>query len=602
MEQKRLIVAARHQKRALQLLPKTSDKLSLAQGFSSTVALLHALQDYDRAERLMNRIAGFVQQHGRDREHADFSFQRAKVDFAQGRRESALAELQQARTIVEEALPKVRRRDQRRLFFALQKSIFELNVEVLMADDKAAKALQLVESYKARTLEEVLNQIRGQQDGSAELIAQRATLHKQILDSAVTWYGNGGQQDNNLISDIRTLSSALEKINTRLDQTWESGREPKTTNALPAVPSLNSDDELMAYYFIGEHRGWLWLVSNAGLSAHELPGADQIAPLAEQVKAHISTHPRARQNVTAWQQRKALVDLGSILLSPIADSLASGGFRNLTIVPDGPLNGLPFAPLRPGDSSSPLIEYVALSYAHSNESQKALNLRSSVVQQSENPQILVVSDPIDNQGESEFSRIPHTQSEAEAIRQQFSNAAQVLGGETADKETVLEALTSEYSILHFATHGLLNSEEPSLSGLMFSKTSRRPNFWLAPEISAADIQAGLVVLSACESAVGKGVSGEGMLSLSRAFLEGGASHVIGTLWKVEDAATAQLVSQFYSNLVDDSLAISIALQKAQLTTYQNRDNDWRDPYFWAGFQLQGGWNTLAYATSRKNTD
>jgi len=85
-----------------------------------------------------------------------------------------------------------------------------------------------------------------------------------------------------------------------------------------------------------------------------------------------------------------------------------------------------------------------------------------------------------------------------------------------------------------------------------------------------------------------------MFSLSRAFIEGGASHVIGSLWKVEDASTADLMSHFYSSLLDDSLVVSVALQRAQIATYSNKNNDWRDPYYWAGFQLQGGWNTLSY--------
>jgi CHAT domain-containing protein len=133
---------------------------------------------------------------------------------------------------------------------------------------------------------------------------------------------------------------------------------------------------------------------------------------------------------------------------------------------------------------------------------------------------------------------------------------------------------------------------------VFTSDSEAANFWLTPEISSTDLRANLVMLSACESSIGKEVAGEGLLSLSRAFIEAGANHVIGTLWKVQDAATAELTSGFYSKLLDDSLAISVALQAAQLAVYKNQHNDWRDPYYWAGFQLQGGWQTVTYGSDK----
>ena len=298
-----------------------------------------------------------------------------------------------------------------------------------------------------------------------------------------------------------------------------------------------------------------------------------------------------------------MIELGQHLIEPMSEHLASGKIRNITVVPDGPLNGLPFALLRLSSEDGPLIERAAISYAHSFESRQALEQRINQASRFKDAAMLVVSDPVDAQNDvTTIARITQTQAEAQMILDLFGDSATSLAAASASKENILSALKNDYAILHFATHGLLNSDEPALSGLMFSKVSDQPNFWLAPEISNASLKANLVVLSACESAVGRGVSGEGMMSLSRAFLEGGASHVLGTLWKVEDFATAQLAGQFYSYLLNDSLAISVALQRAQLATYQNRQNDWRDPYYWAGFQLQGGWNTLVYANIKQNTE
>ena len=133
---------------------------------------------------------------------------------------------------------------------------------------------------------------------------------------------------------------------------------------------------------------------------------------------------------------------------------------------------------------------------------------------------------------------------------------------------------------------LIRNEQPIFSGLVFAENDS--GLLLVPEISAHPVNANLVVLSACETSAGKIVSGEGALSLSRAFLEAGAKRVMGTLWKVQDFASYELIKNFYSSLLNDNLNVGDALRSAQLSVYNNAENDWSDPYYWAAYQIQGG--------------
>ena len=148
---------------------------------------------------------------------------------------------------------------------------------------------------------------------------------------------------------------------------------------------------------------------------------------------------------------------------------------------------------------------------------------------------------------------------------------------------------SQYRILHFATHGLLNSRQPELSGLVLSLVDRDGHA-VSGFVGLSDIYnlrapVDLVVLSACSTALGKEVRGEGLVGLTRGFMYAGASSVLASLWKVDDEATAELMKRFYANLLQGGMTPAEALRAAQNSIRQ--EPQWSSPYFWAGFTLQG---------------
>jgi CHAT domain-containing protein len=162
----------------------------------------------------------------------------------------------------------------------------------------------------------------------------------------------------------------------------------------------------------------------------------------------------------------------------------------------------------------------------------------------------------------------------------------------ANRETATSPELSKYRIVHFATHGVLDLEHPELSGIALSmvdeKGQPRDGYLRLHEIYNLNLPAELVVLSACQTGVGKQIKGEGLIALTRGFMYAGAKSVVASLWKVDDAATASLMTEFYRQMFTNKLKPAAALRAAQLKISQEKR--WQSPYYWAGFFLQGEWN------------
>ena len=148
-----------------------------------------------------------------------------------------------------------------------------------------------------------------------------------------------------------------------------------------------------------------------------------------------------------------------------------------------------------------------------------------------------------------------------------------------------------YRLVHFATHGFLNSEHPDLSGLVLSLVDRdgraQDGFLRLGDIYNLRLAADVVVLSACQSALGKAVRGEGLVGLTRGFMYAGAPRVVASLWQVDDESTAELMRRFYQAMLERKLAPAAALRAAQLELRATKR--WASPYYWAAFILQGEW-------------
>lgn len=194
---------------------------------------------------------------------------------------------------------------------------------------------------------------------------------------------------------------------------------------------------------------------------------------------------------------------------------------------------------------------------------------------------------------SELPRLFFSRREADSIAAAagLEQTKEALGFD-ASRATAISDELSQFRIVHFSAHGLVNDQHPERSGIVLSLIDKngRPQdgFLTLDDIYGLHLRADLAVLSACQTAFGKDVRGEGLISLTRGFMYAGAPRVVASLWNVDDAATAELMANFYSLMLRTGQRPAEALRNAQLELLKQKR--WRQPYFWAAFVIQGEWN------------
>jgi CHAT domain-containing protein len=203
-----------------------------------------------------------------------------------------------------------------------------------------------------------------------------------------------------------------------------------------------------------------------------------------------------------------------------------------------------------------------------------------------------IDDVFSDKAREGFSRLPFSREEAESIASfAAKNSLMKAVDFQANRAIATNGELSHYQIVHFATHGLLNSQHPELSGLVLSLVDEngkaQDGFLRMQEIYNLNLPAELIVLSACQTGLGKEIKGEGLVGLTRGFMYAGAQRVVASLWKVDDFATAQLMKSFYRGMLKEGLRPAAALRVAQLEML--RQKSWSSPFFWAAFTIQGEW-------------
>ena len=169
--------------------------------------------------------------------------------------------------------------------------------------------------------------------------------------------------------------------------------------------------------------------------------------------------------------------------------------------------------------------------------------------------------------------------EAKEVAQIYPQSAVYLKEEASKPKAI--SLSSNYEMLHFAVHAEFNEEDPLSSALLLAGEGKDDGRLRVGEIFSLNLKADLVVLSACETGLGKNNSGDELIGLTRAFIYAGTPSIVTTLWKVNDRASYELMREFYSNL--QTMKKSEALRQAQLKTMK----EFPQPFFWAAYGLTG---------------
>jgi CHAT domain-containing protein len=284
------------------------------------------------------------------------------------------------------------------------------------------------------------------------------------------------------------------------------------------------------------------------------------------------------------QRDAARLELSRLLLGPVAGRLPG----RLVIVPDGALHSIPFEAL--ADPRTPSARLLARHEVAALPSATVLAAqRRDLADRPSPPKTLaVLADPV-----LPLDPLPLTRLEAESIAALVPpDQRWVALGVQASRDAVLGGELARYRIVHFATHSRVDPRLPALSGVLLSQVGGdgkpRQGLLSLEDVYNLRLDADLVVLSGCETALGREVRGEGLMGLARGFLQAGALRVVASLWPVQDRATAELMSRFYRAMLRDGRTPAAALREAQLAL--SRDRRWGDPYYWAGFILLGEWS------------
>ena len=291
--------------------------------------------------------------------------------------------------------------------------------------------------------------------------------------------------------------------------------------------------------------------------------------------------------------------------------------EQLIIIPDGELAHLPFETFlveKPGKNEPYanfhyLMKDFKISY---NYSATLLKENSNQARNKNNGQLLAMAAhykgdevqirsglrlPVHERMRQILNDLPAARAEVEALQKAYKG---YFAFDTSATERIVKQLAPDYAIIHLALHGLLDAKRPMLSSLAFTEDgdSVKSNFWQAHEISKMNLNADLVVLSACETGYGRFEQGNGIASLARAFMYAGVPAMVVSLWQVNDESTGLLMQLFYANLAK-GMPKDEALRNAKLEYLKNAEAIAAHPVFWSPFVLIG--NTAPIKIQQKSS-
>jgi CHAT domain-containing protein len=343
------------------------------------------------------------------------------------------------------------------------------------------------------------------------------------------------------------------------------------------ITSWLRTDEAVLEYLITDSTCVVFIVTTDGVTALDL-NVDR-RTLARLVDFARGTMARPARAFPGAMWRAPLRRLRQYLIDPAEASGALAGKRGLIIVPHGELHYVPFAALLgPAAAERFLVEHYRVSYAPSASAWVQLARRQAP--RASRGVLVLAPRP---------SALPGSRAEAEAIRSIYGSQATVLLGAAASERAFRDA-APQHGIIHLATYGVLNKHNPLFSFVELAPQNPEDGRLEVHEVFALGLDARLLVLSACQTALGAGAladvpTGDDWVGLVRAFLHAGADNVLATLWPVEDRATASLMEQFYTQLVAGR-SESDALAEAQ--RWALGEPALAHPFYWAAFTVTGG--------------
>ena len=628
---------------ALRLHRSVGNQRQLATTLKNIGAFHHKQGETSKALEYLNESRAINSRIGELNGEAIALAELAKVELDRGNLVAARKLIEDAIVAIESMRINLKSQTLRASFLASVRSFYETNIEILMrlhqqrpSEGFAAAALEVSEKSRARSLLELLREARAEiQRGVDPLLIEReGYLRRAIANKAEqqTRLLNGKytEQEAAFISkELSTLTTEYDQVQTRIRQAsprYAALIEPQPIK-VDGIKKVIDADTLLLEYALGDEKSFLWAVTPDGLKSFELPGRVAIEQSARRVYQLLTERSVSVSGETLEQRKvrleradaeftEAAAGLSRMLLGPVASELKQ---KRLAIVAEGVLQYVPFSALpSPVSTAKPLVvdhEIVTLPSASvlavlreetpRKQASKAVAVLADPVFSASDPRLaknggaVVEASPSGDayrsaaeSGLGSLVRLRFSRQEAEEIARLAGDKRNLKALDfAANRSVVTDAKLSDYRIVHFATHGLINNQNPNLSGVVLSLVDEqgRPQngFLRLYDIYNLKLDAELVVLSACQTALGKEIRGEGLVGLTRGFMYAGAPRVVASLWRIDDRASADIMSRFYSAMLKDGLRPAAALRAAQVSML--REKRWQSPHYWAAFTIQGEW-------------
>jgi CHAT domain-containing protein len=330
----------------------------------------------------------------------------------------------------------------------------------------------------------------------------------------------------------------------------------------------------LLFYWLGEQRSILWVVTSEKVSTLTLPGRAEIAVILAKYRESFLGFREPLEDLNGRKLYEILVHPAEKLIPKAKDS-------RVVILPDRELAGLNFETLIVPDAQPHFwIEHVTVTIAHS------LSLLSKAKSQPmpKDPNLLFFGDALS--ATKEFPRLADAGKEAEALKQKFHESRRsFFTGPQATRSAYLSSNPGKYSFIHFATHGTASLTHPLESAIILSPEGDSYKLY-ARDIVQQPLDAYLISISACNSTGNRVLAGEGLVGLSWAFLRAGAHNVVAGLWEVSTASAPQIMDDLYKG-VTTGQDPATALRNAKLNLLHSK-GPYQRPFYWAPFQLYSG--------------
>jgi CHAT domain-containing protein/Tfp pilus assembly protein PilF len=540
-----------------------------------------------------------------------------KAHFARNRLDQARQAFEEAIAVIESIRARLAGNEQQQeQFFENKLSPYQGMVQLLIAQNKTGEALAYAERAKARVLLDVL---RSGRVNIAKAMTTQDQEHERKLNNDLVSINNQISRESlRSRPDSSHLTDLQEQLQrARVDyESFQTGlyvahpelrvqrgeAQPVTAEEVAAlIPDANG---ALLEYVVTDDKVLLFVATRPPAKAQNTPNVKSYV-IDIKRKDLVEKAERFRRQLAARDLgfRETALGLYDLLLKPAAAQLS--GKSALIIVPDDALWELPFQALQPAQNRF-LLEDYAISYApsltvlremiklHRNRNQKAGNSVSLLAMA--NPALgsktkdrarLTLKD-------DQLASLPEAENEVKALAQLYGAArSKVYIGEQAREER-FKAEAPNATILHLATHGILNDASPMYSQVVLSQNegaASEDGLLEAWEIMKLDLKADLVVLSACETARGKVGAGEGVIGLTWALFVAGSPTTLVSQWKVDSISTTQLMLEFHRNLKNDfgsgkkQIGAAGALRQTAMKLLHT--NEYRHPFYWAGFVVVG---------------